>query len=105
MSVNRENVTWQAKDGTWSIGFFDFYATGDPMSEDWDFEWDVEYDFSKFNWTSHGHPTEEAAYEAWDGANPGGTSICPRFGPDANEHTVAQCDHYDQLAGRTAATA
>jgi hypothetical protein len=91
MSCNRENVTWQAEDGTWSIGFFDFHAVGQD-SPDWDFEWDVEYDFSRFNWTSHGHATPDGAYEAWDGANPGGTMIVRR------DEDPAACAEYDQMA-------
>ena len=68
MSFNRENVTWQAPDGTWSLGFFEVTWTGE------DPEWDVEYG-SKFCWVTTGHATEDAAYAAWDGANPGGGDV------------------------------
>ncbi|MEJ8654616.1 hypothetical protein WKI65_42950 [Streptomyces sp. MS1.AVA.3] len=30
MSCNRDNVTWQAPDGTWSIGFWRFAGGGAP---------------------------------------------------------------------------
>ena len=76
MSTDRENVTWQSKDGTWNRAFFDFYETGDPSDEDFDYEWDVEYT-EQFNWLVSGLPTEVAADEAWEGSNPGGTSIHP----------------------------
>lgn len=71
MSTNRENVIWKTRDGTWSIGFYDFYYTGDSSDEDFDHEWDVEYDFGRFNWVSTGHPTQESAMNAWHGSNPG----------------------------------
>ena len=66
MSKNRENVIWQGPDGKWNRGFFDFVVTGP------DDEWDVEYDHKRFFWTATGLPSENAAREAWDGANPGG---------------------------------
>lgn len=69
MSKNRENVTWQNKDGTWGRGFFDFQVTGP------DDEWDVEYDNSAFHWAVIGMPSEDAAHDAWRGANPGGGRI------------------------------
>ncbi len=72
MSLNRENVSWQSANGTWSIGFFEFrYVNRD--SEDFDHEWDVEYDYTEFNWASSGHISAEAAYEAYarNHANPG----------------------------------
>lgn len=65
MSFNRESITWQAKDGTWSIGFFRATVIGD------DPEWDVDYDYRTFSWVSTGHPTEEAARDSWNGPNPG----------------------------------
>jgi hypothetical protein len=66
MSKNRENVIWQGSDGKWNRGFFDFVVTGP------DDEWDVEYNHDHFFWTATGLPSEDAAREAWDGANPGG---------------------------------
>lgn len=74
MSCNRENVVWKTA-GTWSIGFFDFYQTGD------DPEWDVEY-LDRFMFASVGHPTEEAACDAWDGANPGGHTVYDTPSPE-----------------------
>lgn len=70
MSLHRENATWQAPDGTWSIGLYDYVETGD------DPEWDVEY-LDDFRWVSTGHPTSEAAMDAYlqDHANPGGTTL------------------------------
>lgn len=76
MSVNRANVIWPSVDGTWNIGFYDFYQTGD------DYEWDVEYDYNRFNWASTGHRDENAAYAAWDGANPGSSTIYQEPQPD-----------------------
>lgn len=84
MSVNRENVVWKTRDNTWSIGFFDFWQTGD------DYEWDVEYDHSTFNWCSTGHATKDEAEAAWRGANPGGSTVY--FEPDS------ETDKFDQMA-------
>lgn len=84
MSCNRENVTWKTRDGTWSIGFFDFHQVGD------DHEWDVEYDSDRFHWVSTGHATYEEARDAWDGANPGGGHLY---------HTPSDTtDRYDRMA-------
>ena len=87
MPVNRENVTWPSEDGTWNIGFFDFWETG---GEDRDFEWDVEYDWDKFNWCSTGHATREDADAAWTGPNPGGG----RFYAEVSDETRK----YDAMA-------
>jgi len=89
MSLNRENVTWQSKDGKWNRGFFAFYTTGE------DFEWDVEY-HDYFNWVSLGHATEEQAHDSWDGANPGHTFVS-RFNP-VDSKSVEQAERYDALA-------
>jgi hypothetical protein len=77
MSKNRENVTWQAPDGTWSIGFFAFAFTKDTSDEDFDYEWDVEYDDDRFWFLSTGHPTEDAPMEHYCRleSNPGGGEI------------------------------
>lgn len=90
MSCNRENVTWKSRDGKWNIGFFECYPTGDQSSEDWDSEWDVDYDYDTFMWASTGHSSEDAAYQAWDGANPGGTTVY--------EEPCEQTDRYDEMA-------
>lgn len=72
MSFNRENIVWQSADGTWSRGFYEVFENFD--AEDFDPEWDVEYG-ADFEWLASGLPTEEAALEAWDGANPGGHHV------------------------------
>jgi hypothetical protein len=77
VSCHRENVIWPAEDGTWNIGFYDFYSVNTD-SDDWDYEWDVEYDYSCFNWCSWGHATEQAAFDSWDGSNPGGGRSHPK---------------------------
>jgi len=87
MSFNRENVIWQSQNGTWSIGFF----TVDWVDYDGDPEWDVEYDFSSFEWVSTGHRSWQQARQAWHGANPGGSSI-EHYSPQG------QSDHYDEMA-------
>lgn len=94
MSVNRENVTWQSKDGKWNRGFFDFYNVNES-DPDWDYEWDVEYDFNAFNWVSTGHATEEAADRSWRGANPGGGESAPY-----NRANAKECARYDHMARR-----
>lgn len=80
MSFNRENVIWLSPtDHMWYRGFFACYPYNDWDNEDYDPEWDVEYDFSRFEWTSGPHANEEAAWASWTGANPGGhwTDIDP----------------------------
>lgn len=97
MSFHRENVIWQSADGTWSRGFFETYDIGDRDGEEWDPEWDVEYDFDTFRWVSTGHPTQEEASRAWDGANPGGHSLVEHRDDDRSHRQVEQ---YDDMAAR-----
>lgn len=107
MSKNRENTTWQSRDGSWNIGFYDYYETGGHGDEDYDDEWDVEYT-NDFHWVSTGHATEYDAQAAWRGANPGGGSIIPidKTEPAANDiydDKAAQCydaAHRDPLYSR-----
>lgn len=77
MSVNRENVTWPAADGTWNIGFWDYYEVEREDGSERDDEWDVEYRHDRFWWAASGAATPEAAYERFtaSNANPGGTTI------------------------------
>jgi len=75
MSKNRENITWQSKDGTWAIGFYDNYDTGSyDKDDDFDEEWAVEYT-GDFHWISAGHASPEEATKAWRGANPGSGTV------------------------------
>ena len=102
MSCNRENVTWQSADGTWSIGFWEFYDVPNEDGEEWDYEWDVEYG-DNFWFVSQGHRTSEAAYQAYTrcNANPGGTTIyewtranescCKGFDAKAEEAKRRKC--------------
>jgi hypothetical protein len=83
MSLNRENVIWKSRNGSWYIGFFDFYIYGD------DPEWDVEYNWDVFRWSSGPHDSEETAASAWRGANPGGYLLKPIPGKET--------DHYDKM--------
>ena len=102
MSYHRENVIWQSADGTWGRGFFETYATKDWGDDDYDDEWDVDYNYDSFNWVSVGHPTEEAARAAWDGANPGGyTSYAFGEGAWPNDPPVA--GKFDEMAVACAA--
>ena len=91
MSLHRENIIWPTRDGTWSIGFYDF--TSESWKEDFDYEWDVEYDFSKFNWVSTGHQSSEAAQNAWTGPNPGMHEEIPKYQGHAKE-----CKALDKMA-------
>lgn len=75
MSKNHENVVWQSKDKTWSIGFYEVFPAGFDLPEDYDPEWDVEYDYSRFMFASTGHATEEQAIASWNGPNPGSHTI------------------------------
>jgi len=91
MSLNRENVVWETESGRWRCGHFDFYEVGDPFSEDFDPEWDVEYT-DDFRWVSDEHDNAADAYEAYPGPNPGGTTIVPR------ELDLDACRRYDAMA-------
>ena len=101
MSFNRENVTWQSADGTWSTAFYVVAW----VDEDGDEEWDVEYDYSSFQtWNFAGRAsTADAAYRmaTRNMANPGGTTVVPYTG------NQQECNRYDAmfraaLARRTA---
>lgn len=94
MSVHRENVTWKSRDGTWNRGFYDYYSVNRD-SEDWDYEWDVEYNYDTFNWVSTGHATEEAANDAWRGANPGSGEVhyIPSPETDLFDTMAKACTH------------
>lgn len=100
MSKNRENVVWQSADGSWSRGFFETYPTKSYDDEDYDDEWDVDYD--NFSWVSVGHPTEEAARAAWDGANPGG-STAYAFGEGVWSDDQPVAGKFDEMAVACAA--
>lgn len=100
MSFNRENVTWQSEDGTWSMGFYRVAWVDDEGDE----EWDVEYDHSRFESVSSGHATPDAAYDAWQGANPGGTTIYKWS--DENREAIERFDRMrDELHERCRARA
>jgi hypothetical protein len=91
MSFNRENVTWQSADGTWSTAFY-VVAWVDP---DGDEEWDVEYDYSCFEtWPVAGRAsTADEAYRVatLNICNPGGTSVVPYT------ENQQECDRYDAM--------
>ena len=94
MSCNRENVVWQRQNGTWCVGFYDFYPTGDTSDPDWDYEWDVEYT-DTFMWAKEGLPSEDEACAAWSKAgnsNPGGHSIYPW-----SEEDQSYIEHFEKL--------
>lgn len=94
MSFNRENVIWQNPDGKWRLGFFTAHDFGGwDDDDDYDPEWDVDYDYGSFEWVSRPAPDSEAAYRQWDGANPGGHSICS-YSPE----TAEQCKEYERMA-------
>lgn len=76
MSYYHANVVWQSSDGTWSRGFYTDMGAGGCDCGDETHEWCREFDSSSFQWVSTGHPTEDAAYKAWDGSNPGGCETC-----------------------------
>jgi len=95
MSFHRENILWQSADGTWSHGFYECHESyggrGDDDDEDsFDPEWDVEYNYGALEQASCGHPSEDAAFQSWRGANPGGSTVLPSDSDSAAE--VAQLD-------------
>lgn len=93
MSFHRENIVWQSLGGTWNRGFFT--VSHIDSGPDADPEWDVEYDMNSFSWVSTGHRTAEAAWDSWNGANPGGGWEVTRA-----EKTAEECDGYDAMAKR-----
>lgn len=96
MSCNRENVTWQAPNGTWSIGFWRFEWTVDPTDEDFDHEWSVEYFEDAFWYCSTGHTMPDAAMAAYraEEANPITTEIVEACCPETTEDIA----RYEALA-------
>lgn len=88
MSFHRENVIWQSpEDKLWRRGFFtthECWSGGDD--EDFDPEWDVEYDFGSFEWTSPACSTKDEAYRSWKGSNPGTVDVCPAADEDAAKY-------------------
>lgn len=95
MSKNRENIAWQSADGSWNIGFYDYYSTGSYDDDDYDDEWDVEYT-NRFHWVSTGHPSEAAAVNAWSGPNPGGGGSLPY-----KKESEAETLELDDMAAQT----
>lgn len=87
--MHRENVVWQSRDGTWGIGFFDYYNINQD-SEDFDPEWDVEYVYDCFSWASTGHATEDDAHAAWRGANPGCSEVYKEPSVDTDKFDVME---------------
>ena len=94
MSFNRENVTWQSKDGTWNMAFFRVTWEGSE-ADGYDPEWDVEYDYKEFDLYAYakGQATPE---DAWAVAtertsNPGSTWVISRL---VNSE---ECDKYDAM--------
>lgn len=94
MSLNRENIIWQSKDGTWNRAFYKFEPVGDTSDPDWDEEWDVEYS-DEFDWVSTGHFTEEGAWRSWRGANPGGHTTL-----EYSRRTAKECAELDEKVWR-----
>ena len=75
MSLNRENVTWQSpRDLKWRNAHYEVIE-GDTSDPDYDYEWDVEYDTSRFWWVGPPRGTWEQAVNTYHGANPGGTTV------------------------------
>lgn len=98
MSRYHQNVIWQSQDGTWSRGFFERIPCGGDC-EDETHEWCDDFDDSRFEWVSTGHPTEEAAARSWDGANPGGTDGGGSW-VTGDEREREWVGHYDDLAAK-----
>lgn len=96
MSFNRDNVTWQSKDGSWNIGFWSFVETSSWDDDDYDPEWDVEYLDHSFWFVSTGHSSPDGAWNAYtrQNPNPGSTTVFPYKGYSA------ACKEYDRLAFR-----
>ena len=91
MSFNRENVTWQNADGTWSMAFY-VVTWIDPEGDP---EWDVEYAFDSFEpyGYAQGCASPDAAWAVAtrNRANPGGTTVVPYAG------NYSECERYSQM--------
>lgn len=86
MSFNHENMVWQNEDRTWSIGFYkriSMFHEGD-----YDSEWDDEFDYTRFEFTSQGHLTEQSAINSWKGPNPGSHEMLHYS--ESNKDEIAQ---------------
>ena len=94
MSFNRENVTWQSKDGTWNMAFFRVIWEG-REDEGYDPEWDVEYDYKTFNPYDYAkaQPTPDDAWKIATArtSNPGGTWVI------LYQAHAEKCDQYDKM--------
>lgn len=91
MSFNRENVTWQSADGTWNMAFYVVAW----VDEDGDEEWDVEYDYSRFQSWGYaiGASDPDSAYRIATAsmANPGGSWVVPYA------DNYSECERYSQM--------
>ena len=76
MSVNRENAIWKSPTGEWKMGLYSFeYINQD--SEDFDYEWDIETDFSRFSRVITGGKSSDDCIEKYCRTEPnaGGYNI------------------------------
>lgn len=94
MSWNHESVAWQSKDKTWSIGFYPATFTGSEADGD-DPEWDVDYDYNRFEWVSTGHATSDAASKA--GYNHYGNFGSPDLFPWRKD-LIADIANFEEMA-------
>ena len=94
MSFNRENVTWQSKDGKWNMAFFAVTWVGSE-ADGYDPEWDVEYDYKTFNPYAYAksQPTPDDAFDIATArtCNPGGTWVI------SYQVNAEECDQYDKM--------
>jgi hypothetical protein len=95
MSWNHENVAWQSKDKTWNIGFFPANAPHGSEEDGYDPEWDVDYDYDRFENVFTGHKTSEEARIAASKmyGNYGGSQIIP-WGKEDAEYVAK----YEEMA-------
>lgn len=80
MSRNHENVIWQSKDKTWSLGLFKAEGRDD-------------YDYDKFEFASVGHASEESANRSYPGPNTGGGTVI-----SYRKENVPDIAEYDRMA-------
>lgn len=90
MSRNHENVIWQSKDKTWSVGLF--YKERLYSNDAYEAE-DDEYDYAKFEFASVGHATEDSAMRSYPGPNTGGGTVISY----TKQNAKATAD-YDRMA-------
>ena len=109
MSLYRRVVTWETAEGTWSMGAYEFETlTEGPYNngEEFNPEWDVEYDETRFWFAGTGYPTEEEACAAYEEAEGNPTTYegpCADGDVERFDAMAEACDNRSDYAPPAAA--